>query len=259
MAALPQIPVVNAGALYISGLNLTNDATTPTTIVNLSAGAARNSTNVNDIVVSASVNLTVTASGAGGLDTGTVATNTLYAVYAIGSSSNQLGNGQSYSAFPGTVMMSLSFTAPTMPAGYDMFRRVGAIRTNGSSQVAKFHQVGSGAARHMWYDVALATAITAGSSATYVAVVTTAMVPAINTDVNFLSVFTPTAGDDTLNLSYSGVGAVGQAVLSGSVAAVAKTGVILCPQLVAAGVGGIYYKVTGSATALSVAGYVDQL
>jgi hypothetical protein len=256
--AIPNIPVVNAGALYMSGLVLSNNAVAPTTVVDVSTGAARDSLNVNDIVVSSAVALTITSSGAGGLDTGALANNTLYAVYAIGSSNNQLGNGQPYSAYPGTVIMSLSFTTPVLPFGYDMFRRIGAVRID-TAAVRKFEQVGLGNSRTVWYDVALPTAITAGSSAVYAAVVTTALAPAVNTNIHFLSVFTPTAANNTLNLSYSGVGAVGQAVVSGSVAGVVTTNVLTCPQLVTAGVGGIFYKVTGSATALSVAGYVDQL
>lgn len=255
MAELPQIPVVNAGALYINGMNLSNDAAVPNTQIQVTAGACRNANNVNDIVISDTVTLSTNVRGAGGLDTGTIAASTLYAVYAIGSSSNQLGNGQPYSAYPGTIIISASFTSPVMPMGYDMFRRIGAIRTNGASQIVKFYQSGSGSSRQMWYDVALATAITAGSSAIYVAIDLTGLVPSQATNANFLTVFTPTAGDDTVNLSVSGVGAVGQAVMSGSVAAVAKTGVLLCPVLGAQ----VFYKVTGSATAVSVAGYTDQL
>ncbi len=256
MAQLPQIPVVNAGALYVSGMRLSNNATTPNTLLNVAAGACRNSTNENDIVISEAVVISTGSRGALGLDSGTIANNTLYAVYAIGSSSNQIGNGQPYSEYPGVAMLSTNFTTPVLPQGYDMFRRIGAVRTNGSAAILAFQQVGSGESRHMHYDVALATSITAGASATYVAVATSGLVPAIDTDVDFLTVFTPTAGDDTVNLSYSGVGTVGQAVMSGSVAAVAKAGVLSCPQKAASG---IFYKVTGSATAISVAGYVDQL
>ncbi len=256
--AIPNIPVVNAGALYISGLRLSNNATAPTTVVDVASGAARDSSNINDIVVSATTSLGITVSGAGGLDTGTVANNTLYYVYAIGSSNNQLGNGQSYSAYPGTVIMSLSMTSPVLPFGYDMFRRIGAVRVD-TAAFRKFEQIGAGNSRTTWYDVALATAITGGSSAFYAAVVTTELAPAIDTNVHFFTSFIPTAANNTLNLSYSGVGAVGQAVVGGSVAAVVTTNVLTCPQLVTAGVAGIFYKVTGTAAIISVAGYVDQL
>lgn len=255
MAQIPQIPVVNAGMLYINGMNISNNATTPNTLLDVAAGSCRNSTNVNDIVISSTVTINTAAVGVNGLDTGTLAASTLYAVYAIGSSANQIGSGQPYSAFPGAAILSASFTAPVLPQGYDMYRRIGAIRINGSSNIVKFYQSGAGSARHMYYDVALATAITAGASATYVNVDLTGLMPNIATDANFLTVFTPTAGGNTVNLSVSGVGAVGQAVMSGSVAAVAKTGVLSCPVLAT----GVYYKVTGSATAISVAGYVDQL
>jgi len=254
MAQLPQVPVVNAGLLYVNGLTLSNNVAASATKIDVAAGACRNSTNVNDILIADAVSISTGSRGANGLDFGVIANNSLYAVYAIGSSANQIGNGQPVSAFPGAAMLSLNFVTPVLPAGYDMFRRIGAVRT-GIATVLNFFQVGSGAERHMYYDVALPTAIVAGDSAAYAAVALTGLVPSIATDVDFLTVFTPTAGGDTVNLSVSGVGAVGQAVMSGSVAAVAKTGVLRCPATAA----GILYKVTGTATAISVAGYVDQL
>lgn len=59
--------------------------------------------------------------GAGGLDTGVLAANTWYSVWVIAGPA------------PYAFLMSLSATAPTMPAGWTHKARVGWIRTDGSA------------------------------------------------------------------------------------------------------------------------------
>lgn len=260
MAQLPQIPVVNAGALYVSGMRLSNNATTPNTLLNVAAGACRNSTNENDIVISEAVVISTGSRGALGLDSGTIANNTLYAVYAIGSSSNQIGNGQPYSEYPGVAMLSTNFTTPVLPQGYDMFRRIGAVRTDGAAAILKFYQVGSGDSRTMWYDVALATAVAGTNVDDFTAVALTGLTPAVATEVKVLASITPQVAGNGVHLRFTGSAAAvtgGQAILTGDVAAVVATAVLSCPQSAAAS---IDYVTDGTTTAtLSVAGYVDQL
>jgi hypothetical protein len=251
--ATPNVPIVNAGAYYINGLRLSNDATSATTldeIVICSAGACRDSTNENDIIATASMSADITESGAGGLDTGTVATDTFYAVHVIGDST--LYNDPA-------LMFSTSATAPSLPGGYDMFRRVGYVKTDGSSDILEFTQTGSGSDRIMTYAASIATDITNGSSATFAAVSLAASVPQASTEVLTKVTFTPTAADDPLELR-SGDSSVdnGQAILSGSVAAVVTIGNLWVPSG-ATIASGIDYKVTGSAVAINVQGYVDQL
>jgi len=244
------IPITNAGLLYITGMSLSFvDGTT----VAVSAGQCRDHTNVNDILTTASANINVATPGIiNSLDTGTLAPNKLYYVWAVADSSKFQPTG---------FLISLSMTQPTLPFGYDMFRRIGAVLTNATAapntNVLKFYQTGDDALRTMWYDVAYATDITTGSSATYAPVNITVSVPAAAIEVVIYSVFTPTAGGDKLQLRPTGASAVnGYAVLSGSVAAVAKTGHLRLPCNATPS---IDYKVTGSATALSVQGYIDQL
>jgi len=74
----------------------------------------------------------ITVSGAGGLDTGSEAANTWYAVYVIGDSTGI--------NTPNT-LISVSFTSPTLPSGYDKFRRVGWVRNNGTSNFFKFYHI----------------------------------------------------------------------------------------------------------------------
>lgn len=249
----PNVPIVNAGAYYINGLRLSNDYTSGTTldtIVTCSAGACRDSTNENDIIATSSMSADITTSGAGGLDTGTVANSTFYAVHVIGDST--LYNDP-------TLMFSTSATSPVLPGGYDMFRRVGYVKTDGSADILEFTQTGSSSDRLMTYAAAIATDITSGSSATFAAVNISASVPQASTTVVTKCVFTPTAADDTLELR-SGDSTVdsGQAIASGDVAGVAVSVNLTCPAG-ATLASGLDYKVTGSAVAVSVQGYVDQL
>lgn len=84
--------------------------------------------------VGTSINVTpdVTAGGAGGLDTGAVAANTIYYLWLIRKSSD------------GTIsaIFSLSSTSPTMPSGYDQKALVSVGGTDNSKHFIKFHQFG---------------------------------------------------------------------------------------------------------------------
>lgn len=105
----------------------------------------------------------ITASGANGLDAGTEAANTWYAVHVIFDSS---GTNSPAGLF------SLSATSPTLPAGYDAFRRVGWVRNDSSSDLRAFYQRGDGLDRTYNYDVDRSglIALSAGTSTIYAAV-----------------------------------------------------------------------------------------
>jgi len=259
-------PVTNARQYYINGLKLAYATTTTLTVT---AGRCSNSTNVNDISVGLPINVAATqtgteseagtgtvtingaANGAAGLDTGSLAASTFYAVYAI---------GDSFGIEPGSALISANLTAPLLPAGYDMSFRIGYVKTDGSSHFLPFRQDGCGLDRWMWYDAAIATDITAGSSATYAPVNASAGLPSSTpTMVNWLCVFTPTAAADKLVLvPGTSTATAGYASASGDVAAVAHTVNLICPTD-SPNTDAIDYKVTGSAVAISVAAYLDQL
>jgi hypothetical protein len=260
-------PIVAPNQYFINGLKLAYVSATTMTVT---AGRCGNSSNVNYISVGLPLNVAATqtgvlpvaagsgtvtintaATGAAGLDIGAMANDTFYAVYAI---------GDSYGNEPGSALISANLSAPLLPAGYDMSFRIGFIKSNGSAQILPFRQDGCGLDRWMWYDAPIATDITSGSSATYAPVDCSASLPAATpTMVNFYCAFTPTAGDDTLVLvPGTSTSTLGYATLSGSVAAVVKTGNLICPTDSPV-TDAIDYKVTGSATAISVAAYLDQL
>lgn len=281
--ATPQLAVVNALYLNIQGLQLSNDATTPNTILDVAPGQCRDSTNSNDIYLPATktvlggstlvqppfTNLTVAnpitvntaLSGAGGLDVGAIAANTMYHVYAIGSSVAQIGAGQPLSIYPGNAIISLSFTQPVLPFGYDMFRRIGTLVTDNSSHILAFTQTGNGPVRKMLYAVPIQSGISAGTATTYTSIVlnTTPTVPPLATTVYLIAQITPQAAGHELSLAPSSASSSAvYGVLSGSVAAVVQVGMVSCP---CSATPQIYYKVTnaGDAADIIIAGFDDQL
>jgi hypothetical protein len=260
-------PIVNARQYYINGLKLAYVSATTMTVT---AGRCSNSTNANDISVGLPLNVAATqtgvlpvaagagaitintaSNGAGGLDTGSMANSTFYAVYAI---------GDSYGLNDGSAIISANLSAPLLPAGYDMYFRIGFIKSSGAAAILPFRQDGCDLERWMWYDAAIATSVTAGASATFAPVDASAGLPASTpTMVNWLCVFTPTAAADKLVLvPGTSTATLGYASASGDVAAVANTVNLVCPTD-SPSTDAIDYKVTGSAVAISVAAYLDQL
>lgn len=75
----------------------------------------------------------------GGLDTGTVTTSTWYAVWLIKRSDTDVVDA----------LFSTSFSSPTMPTDYDQKRRIGAVLTDGSSNIVAFTQIGD----DVWWDI----------------------------------------------------------------------------------------------------------
>jgi hypothetical protein len=103
--------------------------------VTFSAGRARDSTDTADIVLASAITKQIDAAwsvgtNAGGLDTGSVANNTIYYLWVIKRSDTGVVDA----------LFSASATAPTMPADYDLKQRVGWVRTNGSANILAFVQ-----------------------------------------------------------------------------------------------------------------------
>ena len=114
-------------------LKITNGGTPDTQIAitadqvmlgNNSGGSAKVST--------VSVTISMVSNGANGLDAGSVAQATWYALYVIYNGSTTAG------------LASTSFTSPTLPAGYTFFARMGAIQTGAAStNLTRILQVGN--------------------------------------------------------------------------------------------------------------------
>lgn len=240
-------PVVNAPNLYINGLGLTY--LTATTF-SVAAGRARNSTDVNDIISTTALTLNTAERGANGLDQGSMANNTFYAVFIVADS--YLNNSP-------CVLISTSATAPLLPYGYDMFRRIGYVLTNGSAQILDFTQRGSDSDRNMWYADAIATNITAGAATSFATVTASAGAPPLAKQLFVKAVLTADAGATrTAALRETSSGSTAGQVFMSSPASTVTTASLVCPCGTS---GEIDYLVSNAsaALALSVSGYLDSL
>jgi hypothetical protein len=119
---------------FIGGLALSAAGGTGT--FGIATGAAADSAGA-DIMTLASVYTKTTGawsvgSGNGALDTGAIAASTWYHVWLI----------KRPDTFVTDVLVSLSASSPTMPANYTLKRRIGSMKSDGSSQWIKFTQTG---------------------------------------------------------------------------------------------------------------------
>ena len=126
---------------YIAGLILSNDSTTPNSVLDIAAGQATDSTNAVTITLGAFTKSTagVWASGSGshGMGTGlTIAVSTWYHVFAI------INGGSA------DVYFDTSVTAANAPASTTAFRRIGSFVTDGSAHITLFTQTDD---TFMWY------------------------------------------------------------------------------------------------------------
>jgi hypothetical protein len=129
--ALPVLPN------YLGGLALSNDATSATTVVDVATGAAASDDNTYTLALSSAFTKLLggpfaAGSGTAGLDTGAVTASTWYHVYLIARTDTSAVD----------VLFSLSATAPTVPSPFTKKRRIGSIKTNASSQIMAFTQLG---------------------------------------------------------------------------------------------------------------------
>src|SRR5579859_2826680 len=137
------VPIVNLPFLYINGLGISNDGTTPNTLLDVAVGQCRDSTNVFDIALNSSIQISTAFSGINGLDTGSITASTVYAIYVIADSLNvNVPAG----------LLSLSLTTPTLPGGYNIFRLIGFCTIDSSSHILKGYWVGASNTRSFVFD-----------------------------------------------------------------------------------------------------------
>ena len=115
--------------IYIDGFNLTNSSGDADHDVDVAVGTARGIDDNGNIILGTAITKQIDAAFAegtnqGGLDTGTVAADTNYHIFAI-------------SKADGTAdaLFSLSETSPTLPSGFTIKRRIGQTRTDDSSNI----------------------------------------------------------------------------------------------------------------------------
>ena len=118
---------------YLSGNTLSAPGGAQT--LTITAGVCADSTNAVLMKLASTYTKTMASwavgSTNGGLDTGSVATSTWYHVYIIERTDTGVVD----------VLISTSASSPTMPTNYTVFRRVGSILTDGSSNILAFVQL----------------------------------------------------------------------------------------------------------------------
>ncbi len=153
------IPIINVGELYVNGLVVVFS----NSLIEISPGAARDSTNSTDIVLDSTITINTKAIGANGIDYGIIQANSFYAVYLIADSSQNK---------PVAGLLSLNnapFVNPTLPAGYNVYRRIGWALTNNASPpvTSRMWDVGTGITRTYYYDTGNIPVLTNGNATTF--------------------------------------------------------------------------------------------
>ena len=122
----------NQGIPESYGLIINYPGSTKTLTVTATAIQMISSMNGSSLTASSpSLTLNGATTGANGLDTGALAANQQYYIWAINNGSTTAG------------LISLSSTAPTMPSGYTYKARIGGIFTDSSANFLGGNQIGS--------------------------------------------------------------------------------------------------------------------
>lgn len=136
--ASPSFTGVVSGAMprgHIWGLIMSNAADTVNDIT-VSAGEARNEAHTGDMILASPITKRLDAGWAvgdaqGGLNTGAEANSTWYEVHLIKRSDTGVVD----------VMFTTTANRATLPANYDLQRRIGWIRNDGSGNILQFTQI----------------------------------------------------------------------------------------------------------------------
>jgi hypothetical protein len=240
---------------YINGLQISNDATTPNSLLDIAIGTCLDSSETYQMDLLTPCVINSANKGLNGIDIGTIAASTVYSVYLVSDPVTYLPTGAMISVANGVT------TFPYMPFGYSAYRRIGFVTTDASSHFLKGYWTDdSSSSRLFMYDAPQASNITAGASASYVPANLIHLVPNLNNvPVWIYSVFTPGAASDTLKMQPAN--ATGDAVtITAQVTSVVVTSnslVLSQPVSISSVISpAINYKVSGTDTvAIDVAGY----
>lgn len=242
---IPQNPIVNSGLLYVNGLRC---GYVGNKSIAISTGAARDSTNINDISLSSNTTVNALNVGPNGIDSGTLAASTYYAVYVIGDSTNHK---------PTATLISASATNPFLPEGYDMYRRIAWIRTDSSANILPFEQMGDDQTRKYYYAAPL-TILTNGSATSFTLVSLGTNVPNNTTREILVSVtYTPSSAGNSAQFQISNtLFGANPMIQFGCGVAATQFGTLTLPTLFQF----IVYKVVaGDTLTLNLSGYTDYL
>lgn len=120
---------------YVTGLAMTVNSTDSDHDIDTAPGQARDDANTGNLTLASTIvkrldSAWAVGSGNGGLDTGSIAADSVYFQWLIRRSDTGVVD----------MLFSLSGTAPTMPGSYDQKRLLGQVSTDSSANVAQVWQ-----------------------------------------------------------------------------------------------------------------------
>ena len=188
LVILNPLPSSSAGAGAYENFRATATGADATITMTAARVTLRNSTGGSIEVTDVSETLTITNTGAGGMDkVESVAASTWYYYYFI------------YNPTTGDVaaLASLSANSPTLPSGYTYFRRMGALRTDAtankyplrmawSDDSAEYRPYNTGSNLTDWPTIQTGELGTVGGTPTFSSVATTSFFPPTASRIRFL-------------------------------------------------------------------------
>lgn len=205
-------PIINLPNLYKFGLQISNPDGSGSTVLNISAGSCRDSNNIMDIEVgnvsvenvpnpTAPLVIDSLLNGINALDTGTIAANTMYAVYMLADSRYYLPTAAILTLASNVV----SGEGPLAPFGYDSKRLIGYWPTDNSGKMMNATYQGTGTDLIFWYAGNFNRVLESGTATTLTNVDLAPWVPPIeNTLVVLTSSFIADAPADNYIVSSFG-------------------------------------------------------
>lgn len=190
--------------------------------------------------------------GIGGLDTGTLAASTNYAIWVIADSSGKKPNG--------AILSLWSNVAPLLPYGYDSYRLLGFVSTDGSTHFTAASVLNNSFVKGYFLQPAVSV-LSGGNATSFTAIDLSTPIPT-TTDPFVIALatvtFIPSAVGDTVTFRPTGSTATTNlATITGLVAGVAQTQNIALHCGVGSSKPEVDYKVTvsGDAVSISIYGY----
>lgn len=273
VAQVQNNPVYALPHLYISGMNI---SIASTTVLAIAPGQCRDINNVIDMPIGYSnlqgadpygipnqyniqppiqyqnyqppVLINSAVNGVNGLDQGTIAASSQYAIYAIGDS-------RGYNPVGGLLSLC-SNVSPLLPSGYDSLRLLGFIETTSSSTFVYSTNKPQLVVNGLGYYVSASSVLSAGTSTTFAAIDMSSPIPTTtlpNVIALLLITYVPNAVGDYFQLRPTGSSATsGIVTIYGQQAGIAQSQYL---QMIA-GVGSskpeIDYLVSSSSDSLSI-------
>lgn len=192
---------------YTNGLKISNDSTTPNTKLDVAIGSCLDSTGTFQLNLNSPVVINAATNGLNGLDTGSLAASTVYAVYLVADPVTQQPSG---------CMISTSLTSPLLPFGYSAFALIGYVVTDSSSHfLLGYWTAGNSNSRLFMYDTPQsAVAVAASAPTSYTGASLATLVPAVaNLPVWIYALYTPASANNALSVAPYAVGSGGSGMI----------------------------------------------